>query len=56
MWQADQVGRITPDGVITLFPTISANSEPEGIAVGADGNIWFTKRAGARSAASPPTE
>ena len=38
------MGRITPAGVITMFPTLTTNSEPEGVtAVGADGNIWFSK-------------
>jgi len=39
---ADQVGRITPAGVITEFPLPQLN-DIEGIATGPDGNVWFTE-------------
>ncbi len=40
-----KVGRITPSGQITEFETPNQNppSNPAGIAVGADGNLWFTE-------------
>jgi streptogramin lyase len=39
---ADQIGRITPKGVITEFPLLPDN-DIEGITTGPDGNIWFTE-------------
>jgi streptogramin lyase len=42
---AGQIGRITPTGQITEFPTYtatSANVSPEAITAGPDGNLWFT--------------
>jgi serine protease AprX len=41
------VGRITPSGIITMFPIPSGNS-PWGIAAGPDGNLWFTDSANNR--------
>jgi virginiamycin B lyase len=48
---ADKIGRISPgtngaftNGVLTEFPIhpgINTNSEPGGLAVGPDGNLWF---------------
>ena len=40
-----KIGRITPAGVITEFTTPNQNppSNPAGIAVGPDGNLWFTE-------------
>lgn len=40
------IGRITPDGTITTFPTPTVNSYPFGIAVGPDDRIWFTEIGG----------
>lgn len=40
---SDSIGRITPTGVITLFPTPSPTSDPEGIARGSDGKLYFTE-------------
>jgi hypothetical protein len=40
------IGNITPSGTITTFPTPTLNSYPFGIAVGADGRIWFTEIGG----------
>ncbi len=39
---ANHIGRITPNGVITEFTLPTVYSSPWGIAVGPDGNIWFT--------------
>src|SRR5262249_55924297 len=39
-----RIGRITPAGVITEFSAgITPGSNPFGIAVGPDGNIWFAE-------------
>jgi virginiamycin B lyase len=40
------VGRITPAGVVTEFPTPTAASDPFGIALGPDGAIWFAQALG----------
>ena len=45
---ANQIGRITPDGQITEFAVPTANSRPEFITAGPDGNIWFTEPGSAR--------
>jgi len=37
---AQQIGRMTTDGVATIFPT-GAPGTPIDIAVGGDGNLWF---------------
>ena len=45
----DRVGRITPDGTITLYTQgITANGSPSGIATGPDGRIWFAQFNGHR--------
>jgi streptogramin lyase len=45
----DRVGRITPDGTITLYTQgITANGSPSGIATGPDGRIWFAQFNGDR--------
>ena len=38
----DQIGRITPTGVITEFPLPSLNSFPGAITTSPDGSLWFT--------------
>jgi streptogramin lyase len=44
-----QIGRITPAGVLTEFPTTpDYRSGAAGIASGADGNLWFTEYDAAR--------
>lgn len=43
---ADQIGRITPDGVVSEFPVPGSGSEPVGIVAGPDGNLWFTQYGG----------
>src|SRR5438309_2064360 len=45
----NQIGRITPAGVITEFPPLSSPtslSGPDSITVGPDGNLWFTEDSG----------
>lgn len=37
-----QVGRITPQGQLSEFPILLANSDPIMITSGPDGNLWFT--------------
>ena len=53
MWFTEQssndIGRITPAGVITEFP-ISADASPWGIVTGPDGNLWFTDSSSTASA------
>jgi len=39
------IGRITPTGEATLFPT-GASSNPFGVALGSDGYLWFTNYLG----------
>jgi len=39
---ASAIGRITPGGVITEFPTPTLQSYPGSLVVGPDGNLWFT--------------
>ncbi len=40
------VGRITPSGISTEFAVPTDYSQPTGITVGPDGNIWFTEARG----------
>ncbi|HEV3164200.1 MAG TPA: Ig-like domain-containing protein [Isosphaeraceae bacterium] len=40
-----QIGRITPSGNITILALPTGQALPQGIAVGADRNIWFTESA-----------
>jgi streptogramin lyase len=40
------IGRITPDGVITVFAAPTPGSRPTEITAGPDGNLWFTDPAG----------
>lgn len=37
------IGRITPSGTITKFPTITPSSSPAYITAGPEGNLWFTE-------------
>jgi streptogramin lyase len=42
----NQIGRITPAGVVSQFEIPGAgHKEPDGIAAGPDGNVWFTELA-----------
>jgi virginiamycin B lyase len=49
---AQQIGRITPAGVITEFSEGLTDS-PSGITAGPDGNLWFTEADATGSGASP---
>ena len=40
-----QIGMITPDGVITEYPVPTPSSHPYQLALGPDGNIWFSENA-----------
>jgi virginiamycin B lyase len=43
LWYADRsgrIGRITTAGAVTTYPV--AGSRPEEVALGSDGNVWFT--------------
>jgi hypothetical protein len=44
----NNMGRNTPTGVITEFASPTAGSSPSGIALGRDGNLWFTEEVGNR--------
>jgi streptogramin lyase len=46
----DQIGRLTPQGVITEFPVPTPGSRPWAITPGPDGNLWFTEVFGNRVA------
>jgi streptogramin lyase len=39
------LGRISPSGEISQFPTPTSNSRPFAITAGPDGNVWFTELA-----------
>jgi len=47
MWftgfQSGKIGKITMNGVITIYPLASSNSRPTGIVAGPDGALWFTE-------------
>jgi streptogramin lyase len=40
---ADQIGRITPTGLVTEFPIPTAGSFPQQMTSGPDGNLWLTE-------------
>jgi streptogramin lyase len=42
----NQIGKITPSGVITEYKIPTSNSMPRGIATGPDSNLWFAESAG----------
>jgi virginiamycin B lyase len=45
-YSANRIGRITPDGTITQYPTsgsLTAGAHPSGIVAGPDGKIWFSE-------------
>ncbi len=37
------IGRITPEGAVTEYRLAASGSNPQGIAAGPDGNLWFTQ-------------
>jgi streptogramin lyase len=41
-----QIGRLTPQGVVTDFPIPTSNSRPWAITPGPDGKLWFTEKLG----------
>ncbi len=43
---ANQIGRITTQGVVTEFTISGSNNVPDGITTGPDGNLWFTNDVG----------
>src|SRR5262245_47626670 len=43
---ANRIGRITPTGEITEFPSLALSSGPSDITVGPDGNLWIIEPAG----------
>jgi streptogramin lyase len=45
VWFVDinKIGRITPPGAVTKFSIPSANANPQGIAAGPDGALWFSE-------------
>lgn len=36
-----KIGRITPDGTVTMFPPLKSGSWPGSFTIGPDGNLWF---------------
>jgi virginiamycin B lyase len=44
----NQVGRITPAGVVTRFDLPTANAGPGDIVAGPDGNLWFLEQTAGR--------
>lgn len=51
----DGIGRITTKGTVTNFPVPVHDSQPDGIATGADGSIWFTEYLGNKVARITPS-
>jgi streptogramin lyase len=47
MKSSNKVGQITTAGVVTEYVIPTANSQPHGMAVGYDGNLWFTESSSA---------
>ncbi len=46
LWVADynsRIDRLTPQGVLTQYPTPTQPSGPQSIVAGPDGNIWFSE-------------
>jgi virginiamycin B lyase len=41
--EGNRIGRITLDGEIAEFAVPTANSGPDGIVLGPDGNVWFSE-------------
>src|SRR4051812_23170644 len=51
----NNIGRITPAGVITEFAVPTATGQPSGIAPGSDGNVWFSEALGNKIGRITPT-
>lgn len=52
MWfterDANNIGRISPDGAVSEFPVPTPKSGPESIAAASDGTLWFTEIYGSK--------
>src|SRR5258706_577629 len=44
--ERNQIGRITPAGIVSEFPIPTTNSSAVGITTGPDGALWFTEQSG----------
>ena len=40
---ANAIGRMTPQGVSSIFQITGSNPDPRGITLGPDGNVWYTE-------------
>jgi virginiamycin B lyase len=52
LWFAENLGnklaRIRLDGTVTEYPIPTPNTQPQGLAFGPDGSLWFTERNGGK--------
>jgi len=57
VWYADYagVGRVMPDGTISVFPVADNTNYPVHITAGPDGNIWYTQFYGTNIGVSTPS-
>lgn len=53
---ATGIGRLTTDGEVTLFPVPAGDAQLFDLAVGADGNVWFTEFGGRVGRITPAGE
>lgn len=53
---ATGIGRLTTDGAVTLFPVPAGDAQLFDLAVGADGNVWFTEFGGRVGRITPAGE
>jgi streptogramin lyase len=44
----NRIGRITPDGVFSLYVVPTSGSVPATVAPGSDGNVWFVELSGSK--------
>ncbi len=42
-FSTNKIGRVTPAGAVTEFNVLTANAQPEGIASGSSGNLYFAE-------------
>lgn len=45
---ANNIARVTPAGTVTVYPVPTANARPLELAIGTDGNLWFSELEGKR--------
>ena len=45
-YTGNSIARVTPTGVLTVFPVPTSGSLPYEITTGPDGNLWFTEYTG----------